>query len=95
MKFIINLFNTGAHVGAGAWTGTGINNPKYRWGVLVLAAGFLGYQALGAWKKNDLGGPEVKEYLIGLAIPMVYQRAKDWMDNRRLSDSSPDKPGHD
>ena len=73
------MFNVGSHVAAGAWTGSAINNPKYRVGVGVLAAGFLAYQIMGAWRKGDSGYPEVKEFLIGMAIPMVYTRVNSWL----------------
>ena len=81
-EMLAKIFNIGSHVGVGVWSGNGLNDPRYRWGTLVLSAGFLAYQTLGAWRKGDEGYVEVKEYLIGLGGILAYKRFMDWWETR-------------
>ena len=71
---IRQLFDKAAHVGIGVWVGSGINNPEYRHGLYMVAGAFLAYQVLGAWRKGDCGFHEVKEFGIGLALPLALRR---------------------
>ena len=74
MDRMMSLFNRLSHVAIGAWVGNGINDRRFRHGCYVVAGAFVTYQVLGAWRKGDCGFNEVKEFGIGLAIPLAIRR---------------------
>ena len=72
------MINKAWHVAIGAWIGSAINKPEHRHGLYLVAGAFLAYQALQVWRKGDKGYVEVKEFGIGLALPLVVARLDSW-----------------
>ena len=86
------------HVAIGVWVGSGINNPRYRNGLYLVAGAFLAYQALQVWRKGDKGYEEIRELGIGMALPLVASRLAGLYWSWRGDDSRVDAcrpPGPD
>ena len=49
------------HIGIGAWVGSGVNSKRYWRAAMVIAALFVAYQVVEAWRKGDGGYGEIKE----------------------------------
>ena len=81
MLGIVEIFNKAAHFGAGAWAGLGLNDQRYRWGVLVLSALFAVYQLHESSVKKDAGYPELRQFMIGMFGILAFKRAQDWIEN--------------
>ena len=79
----IKIANKISHYAQGVWVGSKINDPEYRVGLVVLTGMFVAYQVMGAWRKKDLGFPEIKEFMIGMGTPLAIQRYRDWMEGNR------------
>ena len=71
---MLKLFNKGAHVGLGMWSGWAINDPPYRHGGWAFLGTFLSYQWLEAWRKQDQGWPETKEFMVGMGASLLLRR---------------------
>lgn len=76
---MISLVNKLAHVAIGAWVGSGINDYRYRHGLYVVSAAFVAYQTLQAWRKGDTGFGEVREFGVGMALPLAWRRLEAWI----------------
>ena len=72
-------FNKLAHVTIGAWVAGGVNDPCFRHGAYAVGAAFLAYQVVEAWRKGDMGYGELKEFGIGMALPLIWGRPKGWL----------------
>ena len=75
---MVGIFNRLAHVAVGAWVGSGVNDARFRHGSYVAATAFMAYQALEAWRKGDTGYGELREFGVGLFLPLAYRRLKEW-----------------
>ena len=72
---MIRVFNKAAHVGLGMWSGWTINDPKYRHGGWAFLVSFLFYQGIEAWRKQDQGWPETREFMTGMGAALLLRRA--------------------
>ena len=73
----MTLINKGAHLVLGFWVGWGINDPRYRVGLIILACFFGLYQKLETDQIADGGWHEVKEFMIGMGIALLSQRVRN------------------
>ena len=67
----------GRPLGARFWVGWGINDPRYRVGLIILACFFGLYQKLETDQIADGGWHEVKEFMIGMGIALLIQRVRN------------------
>ena len=44
-----------------------------------MGAAFLAYQVVEAWRKGDSGYGELKEFGIGMALPLIWGQLKGWL----------------
>ena len=68
--------NIAAHFALGFWVGLIINDPKYRWGACALITTFEIYQIQESLRKGDGGWIEMKQFMIGLSLALMYKRAE-------------------
>lgn len=78
---LMNIINKAAHVGLGAYSAWGINNPDKRAGAIALIGIFGGYQLVEKWSKGDEAYKEIKEFAIGHFGMLALIRTMEWLSN--------------
>ena len=68
-----------AHIGIGQWIALCINNPKYRWGGILLGVFWLAYEIMEAWRKGDEAYNEIREAIIGICSVLAFLRIWNWL----------------
>ena len=55
------------------------NDPRFRHGAYAVGAAFLAYQVVEAWRKGDSGYGKLREFGIGMALPLIWGQLKGWL----------------